>query len=358
MNKTVMKLIGTATCFSALSVFAASNSAEMKNLENRVTALEQRKSSNGTILPPAGPVLDNDYGVVFDVEFLYLKAHETNTYLAGQNAMSTTTTSPDFIDKVFLKWDMNPGVRAFIGYRPKHDNWEVRATWMYIRSKAHQNFTATPGYYLAPRLMASNVDTGAFGPTSVSARWRQNLNQIDLELSRNCYVSKWLAIRPQASLRTAWLYQDLNYTLYGAAKANTELTYTDITRLSNDFWGIGPRLGLDTKWGLGSGISLFGDASASLLWGFFKTYTSSYKTGLVNYVDAQERMLQHTDIAVIDVDVGIAYDKTFSDNQYHFGFKAGWEHHLFLETNMFGGSDSANGSTTLQGLVLSARFDF
>lgn len=352
--------LSTSMTLFALSMATtfANDKAQVKNLENRVTALEQRKGSNGIILPPAGPVLDNDYGIALDVEFLYLKSNVKG--ISPGQEISISGAPHEEGDSILLDWQLNPGARAFIAYRPTHDNWEVRATWMYLYSKASVNQTAPSGFYISSNFPPepSYFPEGTTYPNQISGHWRMNFNQIDLDLSRNSYLSKWLALRFVGGLRTAWLFQDLNYSLSGGSIPNTG-SFISYTRMSNDFWGMGPRIALDTRWGLGQGFSIFVNGGASLLWGFFKTNTYGYATTTGQSTSfAQARMLVHTDIAVFDLDVGLSYDTSFYDDQFHFGFKAGWEHHLYSETSMFGGSDTPQGSTTTEGLMLSARFDF
>ncbi len=71
-----MKSLLFSLSLIAYSIHAADD-AQVRNLENRVAALEQRKNGGGVILPSAGANLDDDVGLSLDGELLIWKAHQT-----------------------------------------------------------------------------------------------------------------------------------------------------------------------------------------------------------------------------------------------------------------------------------------
>jgi hypothetical protein len=140
--------------------------------------------------------------------------------------------------------------------------------------------------------------------------------------------------------------------------------------MKNNFWGIGLRFGLETQWGIGCGWSVFGDASASLLYGYFKiTHTESdvLSDTTVNSPLFSASNFYHVDRFIADFIAGLRYDYMFCDERYHLGFQVGWEHHMFFGQNQFPkfigvtspGLFVANqGDLSLQGVSAQVRFDF
>lgn len=350
-----MKKLGLFTLFpivvTTLSRLLADNHAQARHLDNRISALEQRKAEPTMILSSAMPHLKQDKGIALDVEFLYLKPNVKGINL-GEIQEISSLSGPIHQDYVFLDWDMYPGARAFLGFRPGHDEWEIRTVWTYLHAKAKKKETPGDelGVYPNPDLPNfEQVDQG-FIPLAVLGKWRLNFNQVDLEVSRANAATPWLSFCPYAGLRSLWFYQNLNIFYLGG---EDEIAIS--SRMSSDYWGMGPKLGLDTKWGFGNGVSLYADITGALLWGFFKTHSKAFDAMGHTY-DAISH--EHTDILVLDFTIGISYGTPLADGNCHLGLKAGWEHHLYYETTIFGGTDTPFGSAILQGLVLGAKLDF
>jgi hypothetical protein len=58
------------------SVICSADDMQMRNLENRVSALEHRRGSNGMINPPARPVVRDGVDLWIQAEALYMHATE------------------------------------------------------------------------------------------------------------------------------------------------------------------------------------------------------------------------------------------------------------------------------------------
>lgn len=65
-----MTLVGTH------SVVSAVDDMQVRNLENRVSALEQRRGANGMINPPARPVVKDGVDLWLQAEALFMHATE------------------------------------------------------------------------------------------------------------------------------------------------------------------------------------------------------------------------------------------------------------------------------------------
>lgn len=334
---------------SLLAITLHADDARVRNLENRVSALEQRKNVGGVILPSAGANIDDDVGVSFDAELLIWKAHQTGMNFASGD-LTNTMTNP------FLKpnFRFDPGVRASFGIRPEHDDWQLDAVWTYFYTKAKKNYEQ-PTNTLTPFFMTNENPSGY-----ISSVWRVNWNMIDLELSRASFMSKWMSLKPVIAIRNTWLYQK-----YNISSAPSTTVYT--SAMKSNLWAIGPKFGLEAKFGMGEGFYFFGNTAASLLWGFFKNSQATETQSGSSYTSIPRNIDIHTSTYNVDLALGLGWDKRFDDNHYRFSIRGAWEHHAFFNTNYFISDasldtfkafDTPYGNFTTEGFTLTLRFDF
>lgn len=338
--------------------------AQMRNVENRLTALEQKKGANGVINPNARPQVKDGADLFLTFDLLLWQAHENGLGYAIKNEGVDTTPTEGRVKHPDFDW--NWGFRTGLGYNLPHDGWDLFANYTRLNSTADQRSTnADSDDILFGTVNAPSV-ARAFGTaTKAKNHWHCDLNMIDLEMGREFYVSKWLSLRPFAGFRTAWVDQEFNVDYQGGTLAVTGQTY-DIDQ-KNKYWGFGLRTGINALWTLGSGVSFYSDAAISLLHGFFKV---KYEAELEH---VNEKTLNdvkdsyHVSRAITDLAIGLQYDHMFFNDAFHLGIRAGWEHHMFFGQNQFlhfvddqaSGVFVANqGDLTYQGWTLNVRFDF
>lgn len=399
--------------FSLLSVTCCLNAdmdSTVRNLEHRVNALEYRNNSC-MLNPPARPTQKCDWGVLITVEPLFLKAYENGLDFAvttqngplftapvnPPNANSATSLQGRSKGKrINFEWDW--GVRVGLGANLPHDGWDIIANWTHFFTNAHKSLVAAPNEVIEPTLLHPQSGGGSFGSKGVlqqqsgaslgaKSRWKLRLNEIDLELGRQFFVSKWLTLKPHGGFRTAWVRQtlDTDYTNMlvqpVAVVGSNESFSSSNVFMKNNYWGLGLIAGLDTQWGLSCGWSLFGNFAASILYGYFDTFhDESAIVGAplptvngLGFVVGQEynffnyHRFYHMGRFITDFIIGLSYDTYFCDEDYHLGFDAGWEHHLFFGQNQFvvfigdvemGQSITNQGDLYLQGFSVKVRFDF
>lgn len=383
----------------------ADKESDMTHFEYRLQALENRKY-NCMITPPARPTQKCDWGGAIILEPLFLKASEdglvfvTITQNNGQFNPSSFPTSNSLSGNTKLKnlhFPADWGFRLGIGLNLPYDGWEIDAKWTRFFTHAKRHIHADTDHFLTPTFLnpqrAINTDlvpplitlTGAF-PTEgllndATSHWTLHLNEIDLEIGREFFVSKWLTLKPYAGLRSAWIRQknkifyDGFFQLTGFIPVVSNVT----TSMHCNFWGIGLLGGLDTQWGLFCGWSLFANLEASILYGYFDVSSHESDAGLSRITFLSPTFPFATDIFTLhdfyhlnrfitDCVIGLRYDYQFCDQRYHLGFQAGWEMHHFFGQNQFlkfmGGilfpakTIANQGDLVLQGLSAQIAFDF
>jgi len=388
---------------------AAADDTQMRNLENRVSALEQRRGSSGMINPPARPMVRDGADLFIEGAVFIWQANETGLeYAMKWNDFGTTanTSGSGDIKHPHSHWDW--GFKIGAGINMPHDGWDLFAQWTRFHPEREHAVTSVPAFNAStppnavvyPLFLPMNTgsDDGTvggynqFGPGfSAAASWKLRLDLIDLELGREFYVSKWLTLRPHIGLRNAWVHQRLHIEYDGlidnqAAPVQIPALYVN---LKNNFWGLGPRAGLNTQWNLTCGFSIFGEFAASLMLGHFNIFES--QSPAINTADGSALtpatccQPNNSEVfrdeframrAALDLAIGLRYQTTFSCDRYGLMLSLGWEHHYFFSQNQLyrlattgaASNNPANryaftpvsnqGDLNTQGVTLTVEFDF
>ena len=359
----LLKQLSAAAVFVTTAAHADVSDAQVRNLENRVSALEQRKGASGMINPSGRPEVKDGADIFLTADLLVWQAHENGLgYVIkdnGSNLNKSHTREPHF------NWD--PGFRIGFGINTPHDGWDLYANWTYYHTKARSHVSNGTEY----PVFANPAYVGGDTFTSSNAQWKLNLNMIDVELGREFFVSKWLTLRPFIGLRNAWVYQRMNVDYNAVTVAispGPSAGSSYFTDMKCQFWGMGVRPGLDTQWGVGSGFSFFGNTSLSLLYGFFhqtQDQSSVLSTTTTSYIGNQHS--NRVGRAIVETELGVRWEHMLAKDRLHFAVQLGWENLIFFGQNQFdryvASLDPAmyvanQGDLTLQGYTLAFRLDF
>lgn len=347
-----------------LLLFACSNVLSAGLLMNEAPQEEKPEYSQKTqkqllIFDPQA--IKNSKRIWLDGEVLLWQSSEDDLNYALKSESQTGVQnghikSPDF------DWDW--GVRLGLGIKLPHDQWDLFFNYTYVHAHAHGSTSASSGGAVFPIMMAPFGQPPNFFVEKAHFHWDATLNIGDIELGRNCFVGKLLSIRPFMGVRGLTIDQDIDVDYRGgtAVPGNDE----DQVRNTNDFWGVGLRIGADTLWALGAGWGIYGNGAASLVSGKFDVHE---KEKLEESDVTRLNLTADTDsvIAIAELALGIQWDKLFSKDRYHFGIKFGWEFNVFFDQNRLmrfinsdlpGAISTSNGDLSFQGLTFGFRFDF
>lgn len=395
--ESILKKMGPAAALSLVAftgVLNAADDAQMRNLENRVSALEQRKGSNGMVNPPARPVIKEGVDIFVFGEVLAWKASQDDMTYAVELNQTAAPTSNQVTDGNGRHWKgkWGAGFRVGLGYNMTHDGWDTVLTWTHFNKRGEDengqcdDCGCTTGIFnpvFFPKEYSALSTAPAYS-LAADGTWKVNLNMVDLELGREFFVSKWLTLRPHVGLRGAWVRQKFGVeyeggnvaTPYGTGGGGSGVlagaNSLDFETMKNNFWGVGLRAGLDTNWGLGAGWSIFGKLAMSAVWGKFKVNevanVQNEITGTsANVMNITNRFSVLRPIA--DWNLGLRYDTTFADDTWAWGIWAGWEQHYFWSQNKLfkfvgngtgtaGIIDENDGDLSFAGVNVGMSFDF
>ena len=254
-----------------------------------------------------------------------------------------------------------------------HDGWDVYAEYTWFRSTNTNN--KPKGYstvftFGVPILADLYWDLDSHDPnlniySAAGAKWRLNMNIVDLELGRNFYVSPRLMLRPFYGLKGAWNKQRMNVAFVGIQGTQTG-TIPIVVSMDNELknWGIGLRAGVDTSWHFCRNFSILGDLAFTALWEQFKArrYDNTASAGVVidSFVDLKEN--QYVVKPIVEWMAGLKWETGLSCDTYHLSITAAWEEQVWFGQNKFLRARSTavgtGGDLTLQGLTVDVRFDF
>ncbi len=263
--------------------------------------------------------------------------------------------APDF----HFDWDF--GFRVGAGYNFRYDQWDTQLYWTWFRTEAHQTkqISITNGT-IHPEFFAADLSDNLAQRAKI--RWALLFNMFDWELGRSYWVSKGLSLRPFIGLKGGWIHQPIHVHYEDLIIAKVLTTDSGKEYAKNNFWGVGPLGGLNTKWKLrdfGTHYpSLFGDFSAATLWGTWNC-ANVYKnsTGADVVVNMKRLTLG---ALMFRGFLGIGWDVDFNKGRSHFATQLGYEMQLWLNQLRVPTSQLVplHGDLTLQGLTFNCRFDF
>ena len=295
-------------------------------------------------------------GIAFSADFLYwYPSEQVNNIWAsvisvGFNRSAWGAPSFDF------SWD--PGFRVGAGYDLEYDQWDTALYWTWFRTDNKQTIISASDATISPEFDAAFL-TGDFAQ-SLRGNWRLLLNMFDWELGRNYKVSKGLSLRPFLGVKGGSIRQSIHAHYSDLIIHDIQTTHSGKERLKNNFWGIGPSGGVNTKWTLrtfGSHLlNFFGDFSIATMWGswtcadvYQNTIPQTYSIGTKN---------SSVGALMFRGFVGIGWDVNF--NRSHLAAKLGFETQLWLNQLRISTLQvqRLHGDLSLQGLTFNCRYDY
>jgi hypothetical protein len=181
---------------------------------------------------------------------------------------------PDHFIKIKQKevdFKYSPGFKLGVGYNFKRDGWDALFRWTSLHStKSHKSLSSNSSvaglnntllFFPLPAVAGFTISGG-----EVDAHWHLHFNTLDFELGRDFFVSRYVTLRPFLGVKADWVewkfkneYKNFSNGVAIVAPFNT--------RLKQDNHGVGPRMGINSRWILSSyNFAIFGNLAGSLLY--------------------------------------------------------------------------------------------
>lgn len=270
----------------------------------------------------------------------------------GDNTSSWSAEGFDF------NWDY--GLRVGAGHGLIHDQWDTMLYWTYFRTSAKHTIPFEPDRLIIPEFFAALLSKNT--PLSLHAKWSLLFNIFDWELGRSYWVSQHVSLRPFLGIKGGWIHQSIHgkYQNLIIDKVHTHNSAQE--HLKNNFWGVGPLGGLNSKWRARQwgphSLDFFGDFSMATLWGNWQCSdvyknTASQKSS-VNMKNATLGALMFRGF------MGISWDVIFYGRKASFNARLGYEMQIWLNQLRLATFQlqRLHDDLTLQGITFNCRFDF
>jgi hypothetical protein len=196
--------------------------------------------------------------------------------------------------------------------------------------------------------------------------WKMKLNMFDLDFGRIFSGCNEIFLRTIIGFRLSLINQKFDVNYGGGIFANglnlPDLDSTfgfDRIKMKQNFWAIGPRVGIEPQLNLGKGWRFYASACATLDYSFFNVHQKEI------YLKNVRFDCKHSPQGfrwIIDSTAGILWKTLCCHDHYALTFSLGWEYHIFFKQVEFR-KDAFNlvshdRNLSLNGLSISARFDF
>lgn len=308
-----------------------------------------------------------------NIDLLYWQPWEKSLVLT--NKKSPIFTTDDFTKKDVVHPDFNWdwGTRIGLGYSSPCYPCDLRLEWTYYHTTADQHrFTDSndltntfnqqgmfPIWALSDDIISGDYVAQA------CLNWKLTINMIDLDFSREYVFFDCLDLHPFVGLRSAWLRQhaDIGYAggifLIGILGAGVSQEGTDLVHLKNDFWGLGPRIGIDPRYEIGCGFSLYGNAAISGLLGAYSIRECEVYLSNVRFSHHKHPVRFRW---IGDLAIGLEWKTGLCCELYLLSFKVGYEYHIFWHQLELDGDDfdlvPHDRNLDVQGVTFSCGLEF
>ncbi len=178
----------------------------------------------------------------------------------------------------------NAGFRVGIGYQRGEDDYDTTLYFTNFTTQATNSATGDVYSAFLANFYVSNPNGNDFGPhyQSASMRWNFGFHTLDYEVGRKYSVDRTLTLRPFVGLKAAVIDQLIYSSWQNPIDTSTQTYgFTSATEnLKQDFWGIGPSLGMTIIMPLHTQpsytLKFFGTPSGALMYGHW-TFKDQYK---------------------------------------------------------------------------------
>ncbi len=357
--------------FSLIPFLLCAQSAQnpaIKNMNTRLTRLEKEMKTRKWYNPPAGAGEVEGYHLYLIGEFLWMKAEEDGLSYSYKTNNPLGLSSDNDIRLEEMDFDWNYGFRVGGGFDIPHDHWDVSFSWTSLDTQSKTHKLGDEGEGLFPYWAFPQSIAGGEFFDRAKGKWTLFLNMGDAVLGKDFYVGKSLSVRPFIGPRTAWIDQKFKVDYINAA-IMPGATLSDSIEMSCDYWGLGPRAGVDMQWWLTKRFNIYATAAISLLYGEFNIHQKE-QAEIEELMFSVEPLQFHDSFhiarPITDLGIGFGWDTLFAYDSLHIGLKVGWEQHVFFDQNQFirfvnsstNSLLSNRGDLALEGLIASLRLDF
>ncbi|MEL7432047.1 MAG: Lpg1974 family pore-forming outer membrane protein [Chlamydiota bacterium] len=315
-------------------------------------------------LSPARIDTCGDWDICLSGSFIYWNIMQENMGIASLQ----TGDSPQLALTTYQQVDFQPGFKVTLSSNVSGDDWIGKAEYTRLHGDTttetapppNGNMVVNPGF----------TSPGAVNrPASfVTSNFKVSLDTIDLLLTRPSYVSHLLIFTPYVGSKFGFIDQHLRT----ATLLNLLGTQPIPAQFDTDTWFVGPKLGMDLEWILGSGFKSFSAFSLSLLYQRQKLHADFYNSTNVNDNNLDLQRTYRFFRPNLQMALGLSWGTYFLDKALHARIFAAYEVDYYMAQNVAKSATLENfyatsspsyssvalGDLVFHGLTTGLSFDF
>jgi len=280
-----------------------------------------------------------------NVSFLYRYAVQKGLEI-GQRYSREIFPNGDFAysdGHIKMDFDYHPAFRIGAGMNSTYDDWDINFYYTRFHSTDRKSEATDPDLawglnydYIEPTwfiyaLLSPHTLRGIYS----KGIWKLKTDIFDFELGRFACVGKKISVRPFVCFRAGRIDQKY-YNEFIGIRANDD-EHTIVVNNKSDSWLVGPRGGFDTKWCLGKGFSLIGNASATLFYQKFKIniFQEFLSSPVYPYNNTYvAKLKEHFINTNFEVSLALKWGKYFFNNKIFWDLLLGYDFVIFMNQNM------------------------
>lgn len=265
------------------------------------------------------------------------------------------------LDMVTFEW--KPGVRTGLSYTFDHDCWNTRFYYTWYQTHGSRHIIPPPGNVIQSQFIATDflltLPSLSLSFNEAKIRWNVFFNMFNWDLGRIFTLGDSLSLRPYLGLQGGWIHQKVRASWLNS---NTTFPYSAFETLKHRFWGVGPEVGIDSRWNVWSGecdeLSIYGDFGQAYLWGHWSFNEVAHTTENITTINTQpdRNMGSLTFLG----SSGFIWDARLNNDLLLFTVKVGYEFQIWTQHLQFFQHFSGilNNALILQGVTCRFLFEF
>ncbi|MDF3054537.1 MAG: hypothetical protein K0Q74_444 [Gammaproteobacteria bacterium] len=245
----------------------------------------------------------------------------------------------------------NFGFRVGLGYTFAESGNDIQVSWTRFDQNDNDDFSVPNGHALQSRLIGADFSSfpnefeigGTEKVSSASSSVNTKLDAIDLDVGQYVDIGTRLRMRMFGGLRFARVSSDLSTDFYSTEVNNSEGEITEVRlneQFNSKFTGVGPRVGVDSVYHIGSCFGVVARAAVGLLVGQTETdsqFAYNATTHFREILAAEQNLSAKIDssdstrvVPVLDAKLGLNYSFTF-ENQSILTLEAGYQATQYID---------------------------
>lgn len=338
-----MSLLTTTIAYGGMEERIESLEREMQEISTRTP-----QDTFGAKFTSARPDVDGEKAFfTFDILYWHPKVGGTEFAYSYQpeivsvpgGGVSVRPAKRGTIKENEFDWEW--GLKVGLGYNVPHDEWDVYGNYTWYQPHSTESTSKAPPSGLAPLRQFGEIIA-----QKAKSHFDIAYHNVDIEVGRNYYISRFLSFRPFLSVKTSWIDLD-ERLIYAASPLNgvafpgefTTSGFDFKTHSSSDFWGIGPRIGVNSLWFLGYGFGLFADVASAIQYGYFKTvHKESFPPHVLANFNFDKNLIKvrskfHRFVPYARLYAGLEWDGYVNHQKQHIRLKLGYEVQYYWRVN-------------------------